>query len=188
MDHTRFDALVRVVGSPASRRAGLRALFGLVAVGSGTTAVDAHRGANRRHENPACRSIECECTTDDECCSGRCIAKSDGTMRCARRTFHHQKKRDVHTPSCRPEEEPCDTSDMCCGSLICVPAGFGEWVCADTCLLAGSTCADARECCQDEQQLACENHRCCAAIDQPCTADNECCGNGIRCINGLCSL
>lgn len=33
-----------------------------------------------------------QCVTGDECCSGRCIAKDDGTSRCARKTSNPKKK------------------------------------------------------------------------------------------------
>ncbi len=94
VDNAQFDALVKKLASSTSRRSGIRAMLGIAATGAFVADADAHRGANRRHEKLACRGTGSDCTTGDECCSGRCIAKSikqGGGFRCGR---PHRKHKD----------------------------------------------------------------------------------------------
>ncbi len=46
----------------------------------------ADAGPGRRHEKLACRNASSECSSDDQCCSGRCLPRTGGTgFRCAKR-------------------------------------------------------------------------------------------------------
>ena len=83
MDDAAFDQLTQ----SCSRRAGLKGLIaGLVGILSFSAA------EARVQVPPTCGGTGMQCASGDECCSGRCILKSDGTSRCARTTSNRKKK------------------------------------------------------------------------------------------------
>lgn len=77
MDGTRFDAIARLLGRAASRRAALAALVGLAAAGGGLPAADAKRKC-RRSSPPGqcCRKrqgvVACTCRNGGEVCGRAC--------------------------------------------------------------------------------------------------------------------
>ena len=85
MDDTTFDGLTRRINTAVSRRTGI---FGALA---GFAAIATRSASARVDVPPDCRGTGTQCTDGSECCSGRCIPKADGTMRCAR-TASNKKK------------------------------------------------------------------------------------------------
>jgi len=82
MDAAAFDRLTQ----SCSRRAGLKGLI------AGLVGILGFSGAEARVQvPPTCRGVGMQCTLGAECCSGRCIAKADGTSRCARKTSNRKK-------------------------------------------------------------------------------------------------
>ena len=87
MRRASLAALSLTLGTRLTRRTGIAAtLTGFAAALAGTLA------EARVQIPPTCRSVGMQCATGDECCSGRCIVKSDGTSRCARKTSNRKKK------------------------------------------------------------------------------------------------
>ncbi|MFM8594666.1 MAG: hypothetical protein ACKOCK_09790 [Chloroflexota bacterium] len=88
MRRASLAALSQTLGTRLTRRTGIAAtLTGFAAALAGTLA------EARVQIPPTCRSVGMQCATGDECCSGRCIMKSDGTSRCARKTSNRKKKK-----------------------------------------------------------------------------------------------
>ncbi len=88
VDQLSFDHLAKRLGASVSRRASLAGIIGAVAGLAGISHTDA--GVARPPVD--CRSTGMQCNSSDECCSTRCIAKADGTSRCARKTSNRKKK------------------------------------------------------------------------------------------------
>ncbi len=82
-----FTALSQALGSRVTRRSGIAATLAGFAAALADNLADA-----RVQIPPTCRSVGMQCAIGDECCSGRCIAKADGTSRCARKTSNRKKK------------------------------------------------------------------------------------------------
>ena len=84
------------IGLPLSRRTSAKAILATIATTLGVKAA-----AARITIPPTCRNAGSTCAEDDDCCSGRCIAKSDGKSRCARTTSNRGKrdKREHRGPS-----------------------------------------------------------------------------------------
>lgn len=72
---------------PLSRRTGAKAMLASIATILGVKAA-----AARITIPPTCRNAGSTCAEDDDCCSGRCIAKRDGRSRCARTTSNRSKR------------------------------------------------------------------------------------------------
>ena len=90
MDTRAFDRLTKDLGQGQTRRAGIRAMVVGLLTGFRVMAADA--GPARRHEKLACRNANSQCTSGDQCCSGKCVAKPEGGtgFRCAAR---HAKRK-----------------------------------------------------------------------------------------------
>ena len=115
MDGSSFDRLARKLGGVANRRDGLKAALGLIGVAVTPAVADASRKATRRHEKLACRNAHSECTSNDQCCSNRCVPKFGGTgFRCAKAHGHKNKGNDKDTGKVIPLGQPCDAKvDSC---------------------------------------------------------------------------
>jgi hypothetical protein len=120
---------------------------------------------------PLCRQRNDDCTSDAECCSGRC---SEQDSRCA----------DVEALSCRASFESCESGSggACCHgcddtSQRCAPSEQG-------CRARGEPCSSDGACCtgtcdaQVDGVGACGGA--CAAAGSACTHAGECC-------SGLCA-
>ena len=87
MEDRTFDRLARRLSGSLDRRTGLKGLL------AGLTGILGFSAAEARVQiPPTCRGVGMQCIAGDECCSGRCIAKDDGTSRCARKTSNRKKK------------------------------------------------------------------------------------------------
>ena len=111
MEDRAFDRLARQFGGSLDRRTGIKGLLaGLTGI-LGISAAEA-----RIPVPPLCRSTGMECSDNVPCCSGRCIVKSDGTSRCARKTSNRKKKK----------EEKDDKGGG--GGDTCIAMGYGCWI------------------------------------------------------------
>ena len=180
MDGSSFDRIIRRLAVTTSRRTGIAVIvsgaIGIVGISSAEAMLELP---------PRCRNAGSPCHTGDVCCSGRCIAKADGSMRCARTTSNRKKKNrndggDTPLPQCVAEGGACDIDDDCCGSREC-----SNGVCAAVCKFAGQRCATVDDCCQDGLTLSCTANRCCVAQGGYCTATSECCG--LPCVANTCT-
>ena len=88
MDDHRFDHLTRRLGAAITRRRGIAGMLGTLAGVAGISVAD----ANVAGPPVDCRSTGMQCLSGDECCSGRCLLKHDGTSRCSRKTSNRKKK------------------------------------------------------------------------------------------------
>lgn len=91
MDQQAFDRLTKLLDRGQTRRAGIRALVVGLATGFGMRS-STLANPKRRHEKLACRNANSECTSNDQCCSGSCVPKTEGGtgFRCAKR---HKKEK-----------------------------------------------------------------------------------------------
>ncbi|MFM9107197.1 MAG: hypothetical protein ACKOWF_10935 [Chloroflexota bacterium] len=112
MDHSSFDRIARLLGGAASRRAGLGAVFGVLAGLAAAPDLKARprRGAApRRSAKPAgpCgdgSGAANHCAKDSDCCTGYCKkARSGKGGRCR----------------CIKRGKPCTTTQTCCGGGRC---------------------------------------------------------------------
>lgn len=87
LDVSSFDHLAKQLGGALTRRNGVKAILATIATTLGVKAT-----AARITIPPTCRNAGSACAVDDDCCSGRCIAKSDGKSRCARTTSNRGKR------------------------------------------------------------------------------------------------
>ncbi|MFM8594218.1 MAG: hypothetical protein ACKOCK_07500, partial [Chloroflexota bacterium] len=155
MDGSSFDRLTRRFGVTTSRRGGVAGALGIAGISTAEAVVPVP---------PVCRSTGMECADGIPCCSGRCIAKRDGTMRCARKTSnrkpanHQRKNRDA----CLELTDVCTNVDQCC------------------------THADATVRCTGQDGYA---EVCCLSIGDSCTTSTDCCGywDNNDCVNGECT-
>ena len=174
MESTKFDQLVRRLSTSTSRRAGIRVLLGIAAVGTFATETDASRGGARRHEKLACRNDQAECTADEQCCSGICKAKpGSGTeFRCVGK--HKKKDKNDHGrgngndpgPTCSSEHGSCVLNGGCCSTLLCNAAEDGGEGMCEFCISDGNYgCETDISCCGNvinPGSFVCENGRCVA--------------------------
>jgi len=182
MDGSSFDRITRRLAVTTNRRGGIAALVAGALGIAGISSADA-----RLELPPRCRNAGSPCQTGDVCCSGRCVAKADGSMRCARTTSNRKRKKkkkkddggDTPTPPCNDEGGYCDTDDNCCGTLEC-----SNGQCAGACKVAGESCQAFYECCQGTADLYCCQGLCGYGSGFPCTSTAECCGG--TCVSGLC--
>ena len=88
MEDRTFDQFTRRLGGSLDRRTGLKGLL------AGLTGIFGISAAEARVQvPPICGGTGMQCASGDECCSGRCIVKSDGTSRCARTPSNRKKKK-----------------------------------------------------------------------------------------------
>ncbi|MFM8593392.1 MAG: hypothetical protein ACKOCK_03260 [Chloroflexota bacterium] len=116
MDGSSFDRITRRLAVTTSRRGGVAAL---VAGALGITGISAAEAM--LDLPPRCRNAGSPCQTGDVCCSGRCIAKADGSMRCARTTTNRPKKKkdkdkEESGGDCLADGENCTSSQQCCSA------------------------------------------------------------------------
>ena len=84
-----IDFLTRNLRHGVNRRTGIFGFLGGLAGIAGVSSVE----ATIAKPPVDCRSTGMQCLTGAECCSGRCITKSDGTARCARKTSNRKKRK-----------------------------------------------------------------------------------------------
>ncbi|MEM9692516.1 MAG: hypothetical protein AAGA56_08230, partial [Myxococcota bacterium] len=81
-----------------------------------------------------------------------------------------------NAPVCNGPGSVCASAEQCCGFF----SGGGECQGESCCVSVGSACTSTNECCGGD----CVNGTCggveCVARDQPCSNDDECCGE-LRC-------
>ena len=165
MDGSSFDRITRRLAVSSSRRGGIATIIAGALGITGVSAVEARRGAGRRHEKLACRNDQTECTTNEQCCSGICRLKpGSGTeYRCVGKRKKREKKDKDNGgnpgPTCLAPSEVCTDTSECCDTVngFCVPSNA-------------------------------ESH-CCVFDGQPCEADEDCCGfwgNNGGCATNVC--
>ncbi len=110
-----IDFLTRNLRHGVNRRTGIFGFLGGLAGIAGVSSVE----ATIAKPPVDCRSTGMQCLTGAECCSGRCITKSDGTARCARKTSNRKKKHGGKNGGSTPVPPP--------------PPGPTCTVCADGC-------------------------------------------------------
>ena len=134
MDASRFDIFTRRF---ASRRTAVAALLAAVA---GVRSIILTKAVVV--VPPDCGGTGMQCTAGDECCSGRCIAKLDGTSRCARKTSNRKRKshgkqrhhdRGPAPITCLPEQLVCDRTCVDVSPIHCHS-------CDANCVATGSFC------------------------------------------------
>ncbi len=132
-----FTALSQALGSRVTRRSGIAATLAGFAAALADNLADA-----RVQIPPTCRSVGMQCAIGDECCSGRCIAKLDGTSRCARKTSNRKRKshgKQRHHDNgpapitCLPEQLICDRTCVDVSPIHCHS-------CEANCVAAGAYC------------------------------------------------
>ena len=149
MDQQQFDRIAKALGASVSRRKGVFAAIGSLIGLSAAAETDAARKATRRHEKLACRNANSQCTTDAECCSGRCVEKFGGIgFRCAK--AHGNKKKNGGNKdggAVIPTGERCTSADTCADSAAsCTTYTSGD-PSGTYCLLpAGSSCSEDNWC------------------------------------------
>ena len=106
-----------------------------------------------------CRPNGGECSSPDECCSGRCeshVCLAPGT--------------------CAPPGASCANRSLCCGGR-CDMKSRTSSACESYCAPNRARCATAAQCCS----LSCTDGRCggalCGVVGQSCSNDAECCSN-----------
>ena len=72
MDQHAFDRLTRTLATRLGRRAGLRAIAGLAAVGAGASITGHAAAGGGPPLDPFCRAGRQTCTRNQQCCSGTC--------------------------------------------------------------------------------------------------------------------
>jgi len=115
MDARRFDLLTRFLATRINRR-----WIGAAVLLSVAPAPSRAEGPDTEMIPPPCRRVRQQCASAAECCSGRCVAKADGTSRCGRkhgRNHGHAERRDRST--CGDRLSPCSVDADCCTALIC---------------------------------------------------------------------
>jgi hypothetical protein len=192
MDQRAFDRLATLLGRAASRRAGLRAAFGVLLGQSALPGVaaargDAGRNGSSRPEGPCGNGSRKAnvCTRDGQCCTNFCnmtLAKRNadgkGRCRCIRKGKSCTNDRQccsgncasgTCSPSGAATGQPCTPSEGCSNpNASCVSYG-GTNAVGTFCLLpAGAACSTATDCatngCVDGACLACS----CGACDLLC--------------------
>ena len=109
MDGSSFDRITRRLAVTTSRRRGIAALVAGALGVAGVSRSDAVLNIP-----PRCRNAGSACQTGDVCCSGRCITKADGSMRCARTTSNRKQK-----DQCTKKGKECQRDADCCRDLTC---------------------------------------------------------------------
>ena len=181
MDSSTMDRLARLVGRTVDRRRGVFAALGSMLAGvSAIGDVEAARKAGRRHEKLACRNVGSQCTTGDQCCSGKCVAKetvAGTTFRCGAKRKRNDKKKSggKSAPEGIPTGEPCVAgSDVCADSAAsCVDYTTGSGGPSGTyCLLPylNDTCEAGLQCACN----SCYKGTCLTCGCAQCPADTLC--------------
>ena len=143
MDGSSFDRIARRLAVTTNRRGGIAAIV------AGALGIAGISSAEARLElPPRCRNAGSPCQTGDVCCSGRCSAKADGSMRCTRTTTNRpekkKKKKDKADSGC--DGSPCQIGDVCCQDFICISLPSSDRVCK-RCGDAGDLCDSNDQCC-----------------------------------------
>ncbi|MFM8593526.1 MAG: hypothetical protein ACKOCK_03930, partial [Chloroflexota bacterium] len=155
----RFAVTTQPRGGLAPQRAGA---LGIAGVSSADARLDLP---------PRCRNAGSPCQTNDVCCSGRCIAKPDGSMRCARTTTNRPKKK-----------KKKDKADSGGGGVTCGVLGTP---CVDP---VGSRFPGPPEpvvCCQD---FICVTQPSLDKVCKPCADAGDHCGSSTPCCTGTCQF
>lgn len=204
MDGSSFDRITRRLAVTTSRRGGVAALVAGALGIAGISAADA-----RLQIPPTCGGAGSSCSGGDQCCSGRCVMKSDGFSRCARTTSNRpdkkkDKKKKKHGETCRGEEDSCNVyaGENCCTGLFCsgqayngdpsnkecvTCAGLNDY-CSST--EPGGGCCDSDQTC-DTMHSGSDTRCCIPTGTTGCTNDYDCCGyqksgQFTVCANGTC--
>lgn len=194
MKESSFDRITRRLAVTTSRR---RGIVSLVAGALGIASISAAEAVIT--VPPGCGATGRLCTSGDDCCSLRCIAKRDGTMRCARTSSNRRKKKIHHdgggSTTCLAEDATCPTGDGCCADLVCFASLHSSDSVCRTCGAIDDYCNHAvgATCCAG---LLCGENgggstTCCIGLGSPCTANAQCCGSHISetfCFNSICAL
>lgn len=135
MEGSSFDRLTRRLAVTTSRRGGIAAI---VAGALGIAGISAAEAVITGP--PGCGATGRLCASGDDCCSLRCIAKRDGTMRCARTSSNRKKKDRDGGGTCQSEGDPCQSNADCCSGEYCI---YNYDASTYTC----KPCADVRDNC-----------------------------------------
>ena len=183
MDESRFDAIVRSLGTLATRRLTLGAL---VAATLGVRGLDEAEAATSGKCDPkcgpcaTCNKGKCKKKNGKKKCKkGKCEPKTDGiacTLSTGNGTCQAGK-------CCLGLEQTCTSGDQCCSNTLC---GHVVSSTADRCCLPGLTpCSPATQsqCCTgicgahpDTGQNVCF----CKSPGDACDSDSQCCSG--KCI------
>ena len=165
MDGPSFDTITRRLAVTTSRRGGIAALvagaLGIAGIGTSEAVVPIP---------PGCGLTGRLCTSGDECCSLRCIAKRDGTMRCARTTSNRKRDKDHakrHNDSggddsCLGAGQSCVSPEDCCSGTFCIQISQFSSICK-YCGDYGDRCGSTAPCCTQDG-LSCQT----SGSDQLC--------------------
>ena len=207
MDGSSFDRITRRLAVTTTRRGGVAALVAGALGIAGISAADA-----RLQIPPTCGGAGSSCTGGDQCCSGRCVMKSDGFSRCARTTSNRpdkkkkKKKKGSGGETCIGEDDDCSpySGGPCCSGLFCTTQAYNGNPTAGTCV----TCVGLNENCSytDEGGSCCESDQTCSPMPSSggqrccfpsggsgtCSNDWECCGyqkfgEMATCVSGTCT-
>jgi hypothetical protein len=169
VDTSRFDALARTIGAPASRRgvlgglaAGLSALLGMAVA------------------NDDAEAKSKKCKSNQRKCKGKCISKSkccsNGDCSGGAQSKNEKCKCPAGTKSC---SNVCIPEDDCCINADCDPCE----TCTDGACSEG--CAAGQKCVEEECVCTTESCAGCCAEDETCGSgdDPTACGtDGEQCI------
>lgn len=133
MDASHFDMLTRRL---ASRRTALAAFLAGVAGARSIASTKAVVVVP-----PDCGGTGMQCTSGDECCSGRCVQKLDGTSRCARKTSNRkpQGRSRNHRGSHR-DPITCPPGQLACNRECIDVSPIHCHSCDANCVATGSYC------------------------------------------------
>ena len=196
MDGSSFDRITRRLAVSSSRRGGIATIIAGALGIAGVSAVEARRGAGRRHEKLACRNDQTECTTNEQCCSGICRLKpGSGTeFRCVGKRKKQSRHRDDHRDGCVTDGFSCSGGDRCCQGLTCYVDVTGDETACRTCGALFDVCDDqSSPCCADlecEPQTLGAAASCCVGLGEACDNGGECCGYLLSmtdCMGGVCA-
>ncbi|MGI9253604.1 MAG: hypothetical protein ACR2J8_07650 [Thermomicrobiales bacterium] len=182
MDHQAFDRIATLLGSAASRRAGIRA-----ALGAAFGTVPAVAAAQPHQQGPCGDKSRAanRCTKNGDCCTEICVtdlSNKDKVGRCR----------------CRISGKSCEKDLNCCKRKGVQMACNGG-VCGDRCSKLGKSCSSTIPCCAGAcTGVAAGNDRgdssgqtCCLETGASgCTKKRDCCGastGDADCVAGVCT-
>lgn len=139
-----------------------------------------------------CHGVEESCSTDSQCCSGRC---RDGETCCSPPGSPCHNEGDCCTGElgdctgvvnktcrCLQPGQSCTSSQECCGTDVCVNGECKTGVC----IAPQAACRDSLECCWSGSTIcSVPEFRCCRANAGACSAQGDCCA-GETCQGGDC--
>lgn len=174
MDNQRFDALVKRLCAPSTRRDGLRVLLSVIA--AELLAFAAPR------EAAACKSRGDRCQKDNQCCSGQCVGRKPKNKKAKKgKRVRKNRKADADgVCDCSGLQERCKGHGDCCvGAHFCRATSCSDVpVC---CKVRGAPCDDDCDCCERDAFCDDESGRCddCGPLKMtrqgPCETADDCC-------------